>query len=60
MSNLTEFVAAISGDTFDAIGAAGGFIGVVSQIAGAVSGSISILQWFTNQGQPSNAQIIAA
>jgi hypothetical protein len=60
MSNLSDFFNAINGDSVDAIGAAGGLIGVVSQLVGAASGAISIFQWFTTQGQPSNAAIGAA
>jgi hypothetical protein len=59
MSNLSEFFNAISGDSVDAIGAAGGLIGAVAQLVGIPSGVISIIQWLTTIGQPSNAAIQA-
>jgi hypothetical protein len=56
VSNLTDFLQAISEDSKGATDLAGGLLGLTADLSGA----IGLIDWFRNQGQPSNADLQAA
>jgi len=60
VSNLTDFLDAVTDDSSSATKVVGGFVGLVADISGAISGGVAFLQWFQTFGQPSDAAVQAA
>jgi hypothetical protein len=60
MSNLADFLNEVSNDSQNATNVVGGFIGTVADLAGAFSGVVDFLNWFSHLGQPADDAVQAA